>query len=162
MLARLASVSWMLALACTIFTAQHAKATTADPIFFILSHGRMKTSRVDPIVSPGQLSSHVHNFVGMNGIDANTTTVEALVEASTCTTAPLTDDKSSYWAPQLYTYNRNNTFSPVSLSFVNTYYLMRGNTNITAFPRGLKMVAGNAKATGPAATKQLQDIVTLR
>ncbi|GAC96005.1 hypothetical protein PHSY_003584 [Pseudozyma hubeiensis SY62] len=120
----------------------------------------MKTSRVDPIVSPGQLSSHVHNFVGVNGVDANTTTVEALDEASSCTTAILTDDKSSYWAPQLYTYNTNGTFSPVLLSFVNTYYLMRGNTDITAFPRGLKMVAGNAKATGPAATKQLQDAVS--
>ena len=158
MLSRVASLSLLLALLCTVLTAQTAEARLG---FFILSHGRVKTSRVDPIVSPGQLSSHVHNFVGMNGIDADITTPEALDSASTCTSAPLTDDKSSYWAPQLYKYNSTvDTFSPVTLSFVNTYYLVRGNTNVTAFPRGLKMVAGNAKATGPAATEQLRGAVS--
>lgn len=153
--------SLMLAFLYALLAMQQAVATTSNPIFFILSHGRMKTSRVDPIVSPGQASSHVHNFVGMNGINANTTTVDALEQASNCTTAPLTDDKSSYWAPQLYTYNSNGTFSPVPLAFVNTYYLMRGGKiNHTAFPQGLKMIAGDAKATGPAATKVQQDAVS--
>ena len=160
MLTHTASLRWIIALLWTVFVAQHAGATTNNPVFFILSLGRLKTSRVDPIVSPGQLSSHVHNFVGMNGINANTTTVEALEKASSCTSAPLTDDKSSYWAPQLYTYNRNGTLSPAWLSFVNAYYFMRGNTYVRAFPRGLKMVAGNATATGPAATRQLQGVVT--
>lgn len=160
MIARTASWSLVLALLCAVMLSQQAVASTANPVFWILSHGQMKTSRVDPIVSPGQASSHVHNFVGMNGVDANTTTVEALDDASTCTTAPLTDDKSSYWAPQLYQYNKNGTFSPFPLSFVNTYYLMRGGGQVTAFPKGLQMVAGNAKATGPAATQQLQTAVS--
>lgn len=160
MIARTASWSLVLSLLSVLMLSQQTLASTANPVFWILSHGQMKTSRVDPIVSPGQASSHVHNFVGMNGIDANTTTVRKLEDASNCTTAPLTDDKSSYWAPQLYLYNANATFSPIPLSFVNTYYLMRGNVQITAFPKGLQMVAGNAKATGPAATQQMQGAVS--
>ncbi|KAJ9474295.1 DUF1996 domain-containing protein [Pseudozyma hubeiensis] len=158
MLKCIAGVSSLVALLVIVLIAQPAAARLG---FFILSHGRIKTSRVDPIVSPGQLSSHVHNFVGMNGIDANTTTVELLDEASTCSSAPLTDDRSSYWAPQLYRYNSTaDTFNPVGLSFVNTYYLMRGTANITAFPRGLKMVAGNAKATGPDTNPQLRGVAS--
>lgn len=158
MFARTTIGNLVMALMCISLLSQRVMGD--DKPMWILSHHPIKTSRVDPIVAPGQVSSHVHNFVGMNGISGNTTTVQALNDASTCTTAALTDDKSSYWAPQLYQYNVNGTFSPVKLGSVNTYYLMRGPTNVTAFPPGLKMVAGNAKATGPAATKQLQDAVS--
>lgn len=57
-----------------------------------------------------------------------------------------------------------STFSSVPLSYVNTYYLNRGgpkmgaNGKLTAFPKGLKMIAGNNSAMDspdPDSTKAL-------
>ncbi|KAI5116298.1 hypothetical protein M0805_003653 [Coniferiporia weirii] len=58
---------------------------------------------------------------------------------------------SSYWAPQLYHRNvENSTYTLIPISFVNTYYLQRdGPTqkDIAAFPVGLRMVAGDPYRT---------------
>lgn len=121
---------------------------------WILTHGRLKQARIDPIVSPGGLSSHVHSLVGANGVSADTTTAPDLDSASTCTTSGIHADMSAYWAPTLYSINDDGTFTPRTLSFVNTYYLMRGNVNITAFPRSLQLIGGNAMRRGPGPTTQ--------
>lgn len=132
-----------------------------NPVMWILVHHSLKAAREDPIVSPGQLSSHAHSFVGANGVSATTTTASSLEEASTCTTAGLTADMSAYWAPSLYSYNADNdTFTPRTLDYVNTYYLGRGSAPLVAFPRGLQMLAGNATRRGAGPTQQADDAVS--
>ncbi|EST07270.1 protein of unknown function DUF1996 [Kalmanozyma brasiliensis GHG001] len=147
---------WSLVVAFFAFFASvEVEATLANPVMWILSQKSLKQARVDPIVSPGRASSHTHQFVGANGISQDTTTAQALESASSCTTSNLRADMSAYWTPSLYTYNNaTNTFTPNQLSFVNTYYLMRGNVQITAFPKGLQMLGGNAMRRGPGPTKQ--------
>ncbi|GAC93618.1 hypothetical protein PHSY_001183 [Pseudozyma hubeiensis SY62] len=139
---------------CALFAVQEASATLADPVMWILVHGRLKQARIDPIVTPGGTSSHVHSLVGANGVSADTTTAQSLEAASSCTTSGIHADMSAYWAPSLYSVNANGTFSPRRLDYVNTYYLMRGNVNITAFPRSMQLLAGNAMRRGPGPTTQ--------
>lgn len=150
------AIIWtLLAAWCFLFTSISVSATTSDPVMWILVHHALKTARIDPIISPGTLSSHVHSLVGANGVSSTTTTADQLDSASTCTTSGLLADMSAYWAPTLYSFNANNdTFSPRPLGYVNTYYLMRGNVNITAFPRGLQLLGGNAMRQGPGPTVQ--------
>jgi hypothetical protein len=127
--------------------------------FWILSHHPLNfNARLDPIVSPGNLSSHLHSFVGSNAI-SSTQDYTSIRASSACTTSGLTTDKSSYWAPTLFKYTKNK-FTAFNLTNVNTYYLQRGNMKLHAFPAGLRMVAGNATARGPAATAQLRDVVS--
>lgn len=156
------SLLWGMVAACfALFAAVQVGATLQDPVMWILVHHRLKQARIDPIVSPGGVSSHVHSLVGANGVSAVTTTAEDLDKASTCTTSGITADMSAYWAPTLYSFNSNNdTFAPRPLSYVNTYYLARGNVPIVAFPRGLQLLAGNAMRTGPGPTKQTDNIVS--
>lgn len=57
-------------------------------------------------------------------------------------------DKSNYWTPQLYYYNPagSGSFEMIPVAFMNTYYLPRPSfpgENITAFPKGLRMLQGN-------------------
>lgn len=146
---------------CALFAAIEVSATYEKPVMWILAHHKLKQARIDPIVTPGKPSSHVHSLVGANGVSEDTTTADDLVEASNCTTSGLTSDMSAYWAPTLYNYNSNNdTFSPQPLDYVNTYYLMRGNVNITAFPRGLQLLAGNATRRSLGPTKQADNTVS--
>ncbi|SNX87507.1 uncharacterized protein MEPE_06217 [Melanopsichium pennsylvanicum] len=155
------SLLWVGATAwCALFNAVKVAATLQDPVMWILAHHDLKQARIDPIVSPGKVSSHVHSLVGANGVSADTTTARDLEEASNCTTSGILADMSAYWAPTLYSFNGNDTFTPRPLYYVNTYYLMRGNVPITAYPRGLQLLAGNATRTGPGPTTQADNIVS--
>lgn len=146
---------------CALFAAVEVGATLENPVMWILVHHALKQARIDPIVTPGKLSSHTHSLVGANGVGANTTTAELLEQESTCTTSGLPIDMSAYWAPSLYSYNADNdTFTRRPLDYVNTYYLMRGNVAITAFPRGLQLLAGSATRKGPGPTKQNDNTVS--
>ncbi|ORY26506.1 hypothetical protein BCR39DRAFT_256661 [Naematelia encephala] len=112
--------------------------------YFILSHGSLETTRLDPIVSPGGISSHVHSIVGGSNFDK---TIDiAKMRNGTCTTAAVSVDKSNYWVPQLYYYNPDDqTYQAIPLSFANTYYLPRAGSDgiVKAFPDGLRMLSGN-------------------
>jgi hypothetical protein len=68
----------------------------------------------------------------------------ASARRSKCTTAPVTVDLSNYWIPQLYYYKPSDqSYQMITAAYVNTYYLPRGNGKISAFPDGLRMIAGN-------------------
>ncbi|OXC63157.1 hypothetical protein AYX13_06867 [Cryptococcus neoformans] len=113
--------------------------------YFILSHPILETTRLDPIVSPGEISSHVHAIVGGNNFDKAMTYQST--QESTCSTASITVDKSNYWTPQLYYYNpADESYEMISVSYVNTYYLPRyssGQDTVQAFPDGLRMISGD-------------------
>ncbi|WWC64284.1 uncharacterized protein I303_106894 [Kwoniella dejecticola CBS 10117] len=120
-------------------------SAAADP-FFIVQHGTATfTTRVDPIVSPGEVSSHVHTVVGSSSFK-NEYSFENSRNGK-CTTANIVEDKSNYWIPQLYRKQDNGTFELVRMNRVNTYYLMRRQPDeeVHEFPPGFKMLAGNAK-----------------
>ncbi|TFK82488.1 WSC-domain-containing protein [Polyporus arcularius HHB13444] len=102
------------------------------------------TTRLDPVISPNEVSSHVHSVVGASRFKSVYDPVDLL--QSNCTTVPVQPDKSNYWAPQLYHQDQQTgQFTPIPTSF-NIYYLVRpgpGNAAVKAFPPGLRMVAGN-------------------
>ena len=56
--------------------------------------------QLDPIVSPNAQSSHMHRILGGSNFAAAYNFDE--LAASSCTSAAITVDHSSYWAPQLY------------------------------------------------------------
>ncbi|KAI9062007.1 WSC-domain-containing protein, partial [Trametes sanguinea] len=94
-------------------------------------------TRLDSIVNPDALGTHVHAIAGASGF-SNVYDPDTLVK-SNCTTIPVQPDKSNYWAAQ------NGTLTPIPTSF-NIYYLVRNgakNAKINAFPKGLRMVAGD-------------------
>lgn len=133
--------------------------------------------RADPIINPGTVSAHVHTVSGGSNFKDSVTYEE--LRNSTCTSAKAVEDKSAYWTPQLYWWNKNNTFTPVpqiggGLMCVNSlapalachadartrsYYLFRYHPSdkypIKAFPPGFRMVTGspmlrtNNRTSGP-------------
>ncbi|OWZ01054.1 Murein transglycosylase [Phytophthora megakarya] len=101
--------------------------------------------RVDPIVSPGEASGHLHAISGGNGFSKNAD--GAAMKASTCTSCPIGADLSAYWVPQLYVKFKNGTGYGIVESHQIVYYEPRpnGDEKVIAFPDGLKMLAGNPK-----------------
>ncbi|MEU8503922.1 DUF1996 domain-containing protein [Streptomyces brevispora] len=101
----------------------------------------------DPIVFPGLPgASHMHSFFGNTSTNGKSDLASLERAGSSC--APATD-LSSYWVPTLY--DGNKEVEPTGTTF---YYLGEGVRDdvikrIRPFPRGLRIVAGNAKATGP-------------
>ncbi|MER5645114.1 DUF1996 domain-containing protein [Streptosporangium sp. NPDC002524] len=101
----------------------------------------------DPIIFPGMPgASHMHSFFGSTTTNANTTLASLQSSPTNCN--PRTD-LSSYWVPTLYNGN-----TPVEPTITTFYYLGEGvRDDIVArtqpLPLGLRIVAGNAKATTP-------------
>jgi Domain of unknown function (DUF1996)/F5/8 type C domain len=101
----------------------------------------------DPIVFPGLPGgSHMHSFFGSVVTNANTNVNDLINANSNCNPSI---DKSSYWIPTFY--NNNVPVEPTTGVF---YYLGEGVSDAVIattqpLPLGLRIVAGNAKATGP-------------
>ena len=103
----------------------------------------------DPIVFPGLPgASHMHSFFGATSTNAHTNLNSLQSGRSNCNPGV---DLSSYWVPTLY----NAANQPVEPNIVTFYYLGEGIANpgaIQSMPLGMRIVAGNAKATAPDAT----------
>ncbi|MDQ2587677.1 DUF1996 domain-containing protein [Saccharothrix yanglingensis] len=104
----------------------------------------------DPIVVPNLPgASHMHSFFGNRTTNAHSTVQSLLAGTSNCNPSV---DLSSYWVPTLYA--DGQAVEPTGTTF---YYLGEGVRDdviarIQPFPLGLRVVAGNAKATAPDAT----------
>lgn len=111
--------------------------------FWRLPCGRIQLGRVDPIISPGQVSGHVHTVSGPNNFGVSSTS-QSLTGAY-CTSCPVQSDKSAYWTPQLYYRYGNGTFTDVGNGGTIVYYLDRGDnlSEMVPFPEGFKMVSGD-------------------
>jgi hypothetical protein len=95
----------------------------------------------DPIVFPGAKgASHLHSFIGNNSTDANTTT-DSLFAFTASSCQPL-EDHSAYWIPSLYENGK-----VVEPDQVVVYYgsLEADPSKTVPMPRGLRMIAGDAK-----------------
>ncbi|KAF1944612.1 hypothetical protein EJ02DRAFT_340371 [Clathrospora elynae] len=112
--------------------------------------------RIDPLVQPGVAPSvHLHQIVGGNAFNVSMPALELdpSLEA-TCTTCDFAEDLSNYWTANLYFTARNGTFQRVP-QMVNlglqgregmtVYYIppYDGKTNVTAFPKGFRMLVGD-------------------
>ncbi|KAF2845596.1 WSC-domain-containing protein [Plenodomus tracheiphilus IPT5] len=125
--------------------------------------GRIVRERLDPIVVPGGISSHVHTISGGSGFSANMTYDDArAAKCSSCEIKvrpidqppPSPSYKSNYWTPTLMAHLKNGGFTPVPVAGdpsdtnggMTVYYLQRpANTSdkLTAFPPGFRMIAGD-------------------
>jgi hypothetical protein len=100
----------------------------------------------DPIVFPGQPgASHEHVFFGNVTTDAESTLATLQGQPTSCR---ISEDHAAYWVPSLL---QNGTMVPPR--FANAYYLADGaRGHIVAFPAGLKVIAGDSKATTAQST----------
>jgi len=93
----------------------------------------------DPVVFPGQTGrSHNHTYVGNRSVDASTTPASLLGGRSTCESE---GDSSAYWMPTLFV--GQNDVTPLTTI---VYYVNRSQQRISAHPKGLVMIAGDADA----------------
>ncbi|KAF5341232.1 hypothetical protein D9611_006166 [Ephemerocybe angulata] len=138
-----------------------AVALAAPSVHGFLRFGcsNLVTERFDPLVTPGQVSPHVHQVVGGNAFDLTMDPNVDLAKASTCTTCRFKEDKSNYWTAVLYFKARNGSYIRVpQMSNHNTgpglqsggmtvYYFQPSaptkDLNITAFAPGFRMLVGN-------------------
>jgi hypothetical protein len=96
----------------------------------------------DPIVFPGSPGmSHDHSFVGNATTNAFSTLGSLRAGSTTCRRS---QDTAAYWMPTLLVNGQ-----AVEPRGATIYYRRRTLSRLRAFPPGLKMIAGNSKATSP-------------
>lgn len=95
---------------------------TQTHAFWVLGCGKpVAVERVDPIVTPGGPSNHVHAIMGGNAFDW--TMDYAKTQTATCTTCGVSKDKSNYWVPTVYFHAANGSYISVEqVGGVNVYY----------------------------------------
>ncbi|SPQ21806.1 1e5b89b2-c560-44a7-86f9-02cf282cf716 [Thermothielavioides terrestris] len=110
--------------------------------------GRLGVARLDPLISPGTVSQHAHAIHGSSGF-SNDATHADLVNGE-CTSCIVTQDKSAYWAPNLYFKHANGTYEDVEqVGGMLAYYFLNPdaknpNGKIQAFPNDFRMIAGDS------------------
>jgi hypothetical protein len=134
------------ALLASLAVANTAVAAAGQKVNF-LAH--CKVSRMapdDPIVFPGQPGrSHHHTFFGNRRIDAFSTHDSLVGGATTCNRK---GDTAAYWVPTLFLHGK-----AVRPSDAVVYYTLRQHTDVRPYPKGLKIVAGDAHAMSPQSLK---------
>jgi uncharacterized protein DUF1996 len=101
----------------------------------------------DPIVFPGQPGkSHDHTFIGNDTTNAFSTLGTLLGASSSCRRA---GDTAAYWVPTLI----SAAGKPILPRAASVYYRRLTLDPVQAFPPGLKLIAGNSKATVPQSLK---------
>ncbi|KAG5926899.1 hypothetical protein E4U53_002961 [Claviceps sorghi] len=110
---------------------------------------QLTKGRMDPIVTPGKVSSHVHTVMGGSGFGLGSTGKDIM--ASNCSTALVKGDNSNYWFPSLYFKDpKTGKLEDVEMFYANVYYFFEGsNDDIKAFPVGLSMVSGDPSLRTP-------------
>ncbi len=104
----------------------------------------------DPIVYPGTPgASHMHSFFGNKTTDAYTTPASLTANEGSCNYTGAFD-RSAYWVPSLY--NGSGTRFSATTQQLVVYYRKAGGPSgpmVHPFPVGLRIIAGDAKATSP-------------
>ena len=108
-----------LAAFCGLAAAAQDKRTHAVLRF---TNKALTRSRADPLVTPGEVSTHTHHIMGGSGFGLGSTGED--LAKSKCTNAMVTGDMSNYWFPALYFHdNATGEFEAVEVFYVNAYYL---------------------------------------
>jgi Domain of unknown function (DUF1996) len=96
----------------------------------------------DPIVYPGRPGlSHDHSFIGNTSTNAFSTLKTLRTATTTCRRA---GDTAAYWMPTLVL--NGQAIAPLGATI---YYRRRTLDPVRPFPAGLKVIAGNSRATAP-------------
>ena len=83
---------------------------------------QLTKGRMDPIVTPGKVSTHVHTVMGGSGFGLGSTGKDLM--ASNCSTALVKGDNSNYWFPSLYFKDpKTGKLEDVEMFYANVYYL---------------------------------------
>ena len=102
----------------------------------------------DPIVAPGKPGgSHLHVFFGNTAID-HASTQSSIENTGNSTCAGGTANRTGYWVPAIIDTKDGTPLKPLQML---VYYKTDAYPNSTVKPKpaGLRMVAGDMKATGP-------------
>jgi hypothetical protein len=92
----------------------------------------------DPIVAPGVLSAHLHEFFGNTTTNANSTYESMRAGGTTCSTAT---DTAGYWVPTLI----SSDGQIVRARTILLYYRGEEGAHTVAFPPDLRMVSHNSR-----------------
>jgi hypothetical protein len=104
----------------------------------------------DPIVFPAQAGrSHMHDFFGNVSTDADSSTASLVNAGSTCLKGMDTVDRAAYWTPSLMQGNAVVAGVPGEQRIDAYYAVLDKRTPVRPIPFGLRMIAGDAKATRP-------------
>ncbi|WWC87099.1 uncharacterized protein L201_001985 [Kwoniella dendrophila CBS 6074] len=130
------------------FAATPAIVAAYDTLLFTEDFFPLINTRLDPIVTPGKVSSHVHHVVGSSAFSA--TQDHKLSQSGKCTTSNLNCDKSNYWTPQLYYKWKNGTYTAVTGDGMTNYwkYPLTNTDEANPFaeiPDDFRMLAGDVK-----------------
>ncbi|KAF2448825.1 hypothetical protein P171DRAFT_352724 [Karstenula rhodostoma CBS 690.94] len=137
----------------TLSAAAALLSGTAEAFWRMECHSRSGLARIDPIVTPGKLSTHAHAIHGGGNFGMSATYDD--LRASECTSCRATDDKSAYWTPALMFQHENGTTQVVrQVGGMLAYYLLLANEGekIETFPKDFRMLAGDMNLrnfTGP-------------
>lgn len=101
----------------------------------------VKFEQIDPLVTPGQRSHHMHEFFGNGNINASSVTQDFADTPRDDIQCTDVNDKSAYWSPAAYQDGWRLT-----AELFKAYYKSTTSDTIP-MPLGLRMVAGNAGAT---------------
>ncbi|KAJ2918466.1 hypothetical protein MD484_g1941, partial [Candolleomyces efflorescens] len=118
-------------------------SATANAYWLMGLGDAITKERIDPIVNPGEVSGHTHIVFGGSNFGFSVTT-QKLVE-SECTSVPIAEDKSNYWAPLLYFQWANGSFTSVDGGAVAYYLFPDKPGTTTAFPPDFRMLSGSPR-----------------
>ncbi|KAM0436959.1 hypothetical protein ACHAPT_002674 [Fusarium lateritium] len=123
-----------------------ASAAHEDGTFAVLrfTNKQLTKGRMDPILFPGQTSTHVHTIMGGSAFSKSSTGKD--LAGSKCSNALVKGDNSNYWFPSMYFRDpKTEKFESVEFDYFNAYYFFeKTHDDIKPFPVGLQMVAGNS------------------
>ncbi|EGZ68858.1 hypothetical protein NEUTE2DRAFT_168535 [Neurospora tetrasperma FGSC 2509] len=148
-----ASLVWLACLFTATFAQQPTTCIKPQPTsqaFFVMGCGKPITvDRLDPIVSPGRPSQHLHTVMGGSAFDFDLDYNKT--QTSNRTTCAVSKDLSNYWVPTVYFHHANGSFEAVEqVGGINVYYQERmewtdycAGRELLAFPPGFRMMAGD-------------------
>lgn len=79
----------------------------ADAFWRLPCRGRSGAARMDPLMSPGEPSYHVHSVHGSSSFAMKAD--DASLQTGDCTSCAVKQDRSAYWHPALYFMHSNGT-----------------------------------------------------
>jgi hypothetical protein len=121
-------------------TVQHGGPGKGYGSYFAVSCAFSHRNTDDLIVFPRQPGlSHDHTYFGNNDTNASSTATSLRGKPTSCRFSP---DTAAYWVPSLV--SGGQFVQPLRAT---VYYVRRTVGSVQAFPAGLQMIAGDAKAT---------------
>jgi hypothetical protein len=105
----------------------------------------------DPIVAPGKVgAAHLHAYFGNTGADAFST-ARSLRESGNSTCRGGIANRTAYWVPALVDQQGNPQTPGAAEIYYKTGYRGIEPSAITGFPAGLRIIAGDARASSEQA-----------